>query len=94
MPNRRCKKEFDSLCFSEWAARLREAKIASGLTMRQIREATGCATTTMMKVFQGKGCVLLRHITAIAQAVGLRLDIVFAPIETPGQGGQDRVQVE
>lgn len=68
---------------SAWGTALRAARMRSGLSVRQLSLASGVAHGTVTKILQGRNDVVLRHIIAVAEALGASAEVV---IEDPNYG--------
>lgn len=56
------------------ASKLKAARIDAGLTLRQLAEATGCATNTLWRAETGESRPLFSHVEAVAEATGWSLE--------------------
>ncbi len=64
---------------SEFAVALRQAKKRLGLNVQEVAAKAGVAHGTVVKVLQGDNGLLLRHIEAVAHALGLQTHLYFSP---------------
>ena len=70
------------------AARIRALRLAKGLSQEQLADLAGCDRTYVGMLERQKGNPSLSILTAIASALGERLDELFAdedPSDTPQQ---------
>lgn len=82
-----------------WAIPLREAHVASGLSVRQVAESADVCLSTATAVLQGNDRVQLRHIQSVARALGIHPRLIFdsgVPLEMSGliQGHRFVIRVE
>ena len=63
----------------EFGQRLREARIAAGITQQELASRIGMQRSHLSEIESGQQNVTLRSMTALAQALGLQIQVLLAP---------------
>jgi transcriptional regulator with XRE-family HTH domain len=64
----------------EFGQRLREARIAAGITQQELASRIGMQRSHLSEIESGQQNVTLRSMTALAQALGLQIQVLLAPV--------------
>jgi transcriptional regulator with XRE-family HTH domain len=63
----------------EFGQRLREARIAAGLTQQELASRIGMQPSHLSEIESGQQNVTMRSMAALAHALGLQLQVLLAP---------------